>query len=331
MNHSSVSATPMLISFIRTERTKNQIKAYKLSESIGRSISYISQFEKGNISRIDFDALVSIFKALSRGVHNDFDSYLLSLVMNHIKTKYYEELIKEEWLLTLCANLYEYEINEQIVREINSKTEALSIKKEIFNNSVSENMPFNKSSYSVINLSANGEREYSLNAQINYDTLLGIINGKISKANYITLLSINYVFYLLENFDKYSAIRKSEEKLNSLGITILSEIKKEPNKASPTDEIFQFFDAINDVGTRSFEDDSKELLDNMRSMLIHFNNTNAHYTMTQMEFMHNNITKYPSLVFALLSFPFFEINNLSPNNQTELLKDILGLLRKYRE
>jgi len=100
-----ISVTLELASIIKRERTNvtPRLSAKDLSKDIGKSETYISTLERGNIKKIDEDTFIQIFKKIKNGSEKEFSDYLNSILNEGLASIELtdEELDKQKWMYQL--------------------------------------------------------------------------------------------------------------------------------------------------------------------------------------------------------------------------------------
>jgi transcriptional regulator with XRE-family HTH domain len=202
-----IKVTNELASVIRNLRLENKVTAKALSEHIGMSQSYISKFEKGNISTIKKELLDEIvnFIISNRSVYLDRIDEILKTASFYYTTK---ELERQLWFENFSMVFSAIPIPKGLVDDINSKMQEHSITRETLRNRINSNefildengnphpdndkYPRNE----WFQREGSNGNEHEIIMDISIEKINSILDSKQTKTRFVFLLAI--VLYLLK-------------------------------------------------------------------------------------------------------------------------------------
>ncbi|WP_019850653.1 helix-turn-helix transcriptional regulator [Desulfitobacterium sp. PCE1] len=120
-----LAITDHIRNVIKNERKKNKIIGTKLGKEIGKSESYISHIENGNIKTIDYEDLKAIFQYILKIDQQQLSDYLEELISNSVKSDFKKtplhSSLKEARPNSLEYNIYDSAIMEEDFKKILDK------------------------------------------------------------------------------------------------------------------------------------------------------------------------------------------------------------------
>ena len=92
------TVTPELATLIRTIRTQRGISSKELAEGIGRSPSYVTKLEKGDVRTIRKEELTSVLSYIAEG-EDFFEDKMPQILRTFSSIASPEEMIRQGWLI----------------------------------------------------------------------------------------------------------------------------------------------------------------------------------------------------------------------------------------
>ncbi|NFF21941.1 helix-turn-helix domain-containing protein [Clostridium botulinum] len=198
-----IIVTSELASIIKRERTNvtPRLSAKDLSKYIGKSETYISTLERGNIKNIDEDTFIQIFKKINNCSDKEFNDYLNNILNEGLSSIELteEELENQKWMYQLNLIIRQIPIPTSVVAFIKNSLTELDKTYIDLTNKINENTYLdNKENYedNKLYILKNQRSAYKFN--INNNIINKILNRDIKSTNYITMLGIIYNIFLLK-------------------------------------------------------------------------------------------------------------------------------------
>lgn len=295
---------------IRILRKTYGIRAYELSKSINKSSSYISQFERGSISSIDFELSIKIFQNITRLKDQELIDYIKKLIFNSL------DIHTDEYALNFFLNFHMVYVNYEL---INSIVDAI-LDASIF--SIYDTP--HKINYSFVKLNNLSHMEYYIDKLVVTEVFNCIENDQC-KVSYACILELVKVKNgnLYDEADEYLEASKF---LETLGITIIPDVSEFCDKSSVQHNNYYDMSEILESYDYNFEENKRSLLIEFEKMLDIFNDKDSKTTSIQINNLKKNIINLPSMVFTIIGFPFNESKILTEYDQRQILSQFLKIL-----
>ena len=206
--------TSELASVIKSTRIANNVTAKSIAEHVGKSQSYISKLEKGDIKSIEQSELISIFRFIlgSEEAFQDFLNKSLSKIISSVALRYNDDEINEQfWYLNFDQVLRLIPIPEKMIDDLSEKIKDNNISIEYLceringNESISpevadlDSYPYN----TWFPLVEDGEiKSRSIKMKVSKSEIYDILNKDKLSTNYVTMLSIVYYIIIIRKHGK---------------------------------------------------------------------------------------------------------------------------------
>lgn len=324
-----IKITQKLAETIKNERENRNISARKLSELLGKSISYISSIETDKIKSIDPLAFDDIFRAIL----DDLDEKAYQNYMNNLTADVEFELTKEEkeketWLIEYDLILRKIPIHNSIIDYINS--ELTNLNKTIDdlliqlnkNETIKEDIQSNK--LKVFFNDEKGSIGWSYKFEVDKETIEKILNKEKHTCNYITMLGIIYSLNVIKGINFSDSLTLAENFLSEHKFYKVKELRKakSQNKISKTNkDTSEFYSYLPD---EDFDlENQKKILDEHFSV---FGELDVLYSLKTIKSLNNNLKVDLPFMFALFQMPFHKLKNTPKEKKQELIKTIRKLI-----
>lgn len=327
-----VNVTPELADLIKMIRRDNNILSKDLAIHIEKSPAYISKLEKGDIKTIDEEELTNILNFIIQDKDNYDD--LVESVIRTLSFKYSaDEIDNQVWLYNYDTVNRMIPIPESMIDDLNKKIEENSISLIQLNDRINANeeipkdinidgLPINQWSYSE------QDDEIYIRIRLDFDKLTGIMEKKVDKTNYVTMLSI--VYYLnkmimpdrTSNNDFNDIRRKSHEYLNSYKFYSLNERNKLLHQVKSKDEQNEILN--------SFDQNNIDIINDILKKFTIVSDMDIKKTNDQLKAFDKNLEWDLAFIMTLISSEFWKLVGVSYNHKKVLMNEIRDLINKYK-
>lgn len=334
--------TNELAEIIKSTRIQNHISAKSVAEHIGKSQSYMSKLEKGDIKSINESELTAIFKYIFNS-DEDFQNFLnttLSQILKTLDLRFTDEEINEQlWFCNYDTVLRLIPIPEVLIDDLNSRIGNLdlSIKELCSRINANEGIhpkvtntdkyPFNEWQALVVN----HQVEFSfIKMKVDQSNIEGILNKSCNSSNYVTMQAIVYYLLKIENYGDKVDISSAEndnlmvktiDYLNYNRFYSLSEkrrIRKQAKSKTELDNLLSSFDKDNIV-----------LINDIISAFKIYSELNIAETNEFLRGFVSNLKWDNAFMMNLISMDFFKMTNLSFSLKKSMLSEIREIVEKY--
>ena len=223
---SKIEITQTLAEIIKSEREKRNISARKLSEQLGKSITYISLIERKKVQKIDYESLDKIFHAILHDLdEKSYSEYMKNLSVTVGLDLDNKDLENEEWLYYFSYIKREIPITDDIIEFIKTSLEELSITSDELISTINKNIGLKNKDIEDNKLVIN-DTSISYKFNLSENVVEEIIQKKKISSNYVLMLGIINNIYILKNYDSQEAIDKAYDFLFSHKFYTLNQIVK---------------------------------------------------------------------------------------------------------
>lgn len=334
-----------LAEILKAVRVQHHVTAKAVAEHIGKSQSYMSKLEKGDIKTIDESELTSVFRFIYGNNEADFESFFsssLEKILDTLELRYSDEEIREQnWFhnydtvqrlipvpSNLIDDLYERMVSnnisiEYLCKRINSN-EAISPK---VNNT--DRYPFNEWQSFVVN----HKIEFGfIKMKLNLADIEKLFSKQIISTNYVTMLSIAYYVFKIETYgskkdisdpDDIQLMDKATEYLSNhqfYSIASKNALRKRARSKEEYDTLLSSFDKENSAVIN-------ELLKAFRV----FSELDIAKTNEYLTCFVNNLRWDSGFMLKLISTTFYQMEDVSFSVKKEMLTEIQSIFSKYKE
>lgn len=341
------TVTEVLVSYIKEKRKEKNLTVTAFAERIGKSKSYITKFDNCEFKTLTVEAFNEIFEAISdtkEQANELMDEYFLSLIRNNYIDKNIDLLID---FTNYSHIIKEIEIPNDLIIYLNEILIISNLDIQKLVDTANQNAPVNHYSnfnlldfneYSTIPVSIdntdNNTRIY-IKIRLEEEYILSILNKKITKCNYFTLLAFANAYYQIKFLESDSDSDTNNEDLNRIA------------SISAHDLLFNFkfynlgdFDLAKESVDNlselisSLEKSSnsvQRVLGNYMSLITHIYEQNLYYTERKILGLEKNLEEDPAFLVGTMDLPFYKVKKLNIDNKKKLMREIAELIDKYTE
>lgn len=329
-----IKITPKLAETIKTERENRKISARKLSEILGKSISYISSIETDKIHTIEPSALDDIFRAILEDLdENAYQNYMNNLTADIQIELTEKEKEKETWLTEYDLILRRIPIHDSIIDYINSELTILNKTIDDLliqlnkNETINEDIESNK--LKVFFNDEKGSVSWAYKFEVTKETLENILNKEQNSCNYITMLGIIYSLNIIKGNSFIESFELAEKLLYEHKFYRVKELRKVKSQS----KITKFNNNTSEFYSYLSEEDldlenEKKILDKHFSVL---GELDVLYSLKTIRSLNDNLKSDLPFMFALFQTSFVGLKNVPKSKKQELINKIRKLTKELIE
>lgn len=336
---SKYNVTTELSNIIRAVRIKNNIKSKALAEYIGKSQSYISKLEKGDIKTIQEAELTSIIRFIFKDTESqNITDSIVEQLNNNLKLAItdYEDIANQIWFQNYDTVMRQIPIPTALVDNINARMRSLNLSindictrinaNEALYPEISNNDQYAFNEWHVF-LVDQEDRFFFIKMKVDCLRVEKILNREIVSSNYVTILSIVYHLLKFEQQDSQvdddKLVQDACEYLNSYKFYSIYQRDKlnfQAQTVKEKDELLSSFDKNNAL-----------LLKDILEAFKVFSDLDIMKTNEYLNSFVKNLEWDNGFMMRLLSIPFFRMSNMSFTIKRQMLLEIQELAKNYQE
>lgn len=337
------NVTEELASTLKSIRIQNGLSSKSVAEHIGKSQSYMSKLEKGDIKTIDESELTSIFHYLygyDKEYQEFFDNYL-SKIFNSLELKYTKKEIENQlWLENYDTVKRLIPIPEDMIDDITQRMDAINLTVNDLCGKINSNETIRPMVENLEQYPANEWQANVVNKQIKFTfirmnvdiaEIKDILYKKKFKANYIIMLSIVYhlkraealiVKNVISDSEDHDIMTKSKEYLKSYKFYSLADKMQFQLQSQTIDEYENLIS--------SFDKENIDLLREITSVFMIFSELDVDRTNKILSSFVENLDWDKNFILKLISMNFSEIGKASYTVKRNLISEIDEIIEKYK-
>ena len=334
--------THELAEVIKSTRIQNHVPSKELAEHIGKSRSYMSKLEKGDIKSIDESELTTIFKFIFNN-DSDFQNFLnttLAKILDTLELRLSNREIDEQlWFSNYDTVLRLIPIPEDIVDDINNRLILSNISINTLCDRINANegihpqvtntdpYPFNEWQAFV----ENHQVKFSfIKMKVDISQITEILNKTRKSANYVTILSIAYYLLKMERYQsKIDITSEQSNDIMSSAIQYLNTYKfyslAEKSKLKSQTKTKAEFEGL----LSSFDKDNIELINEIIISFKISSELNLSKTNEYLRDFVKNLKWDNGFMMRIISAQFDKNNNMSFSLKKQMLSEIQDIIHKY--
>ena len=333
-----IVVTQQLADTIKTLRLQNNIPAKALASELGKSPSYITKLEKGDIKSLSQDDLLHILDFVMKGqetYEQRLDSIFRTLSIRYTP----QEIEREIWLLNFDTVERNIPIPQDFVANLNQriKDNSISIAYLVSRINANEEIPLqlagNDEQYNVwINTNINGHNHNYIKMRVSEEQVDGILSCRVTSASYVLVLAVTLYITKIEKYGDIRELSYSQsQELIELAISQLnhykfyslvekSKIEKKITSEDERQSLLSSFDLKNLEIVNG-------LLDNFRVM----SSIDMEKANRQLGQFLENLEWDVAFTMRIISLNFPEIGKTSYTIKKKIIEEIGDILLKYKE
>lgn len=328
------SVTPELAILLKTIRTKNGISAKDLAENVGKSSSYISKLESGDVKNIQKELLTSILTYITEGT--DFFGECLPEAVTILNTFIEpERMTSQAWLLQYDVVDRPIHVPPEMVDDLSNRMDAAGFTIHEIVNYANENVDSEMDSRFPENtvLSMPYEEGNRLLVRMNFqvEEIEELFSKKRVTTNYMTLNSLAFTIFRATEFGMTETKLPPDQAVEVLRST--SALMELYNVHSLTG--FSHMLSSNEFIERQkpmawpYENIENSALNEAVRIFNEAMDHDALNTKKALDSFLDALNWDPAFMMKLMSLPFSELEGLSFQNKKQLLEELFIVVDKY--
>lgn len=327
--------TPELATLLKLNRTRNHVSGRSVAQAIGKSASYVSRLEKGEIKTIQEDELTEILKVLNPG--KDFYGEALPDLVSLVRTfPNAQDVLHQLWLTTYDVVLRPIEVPaglaeyfEGCLAQIDMTPEQLAT---LINQSLSSPFYEELQPNELVTVELKNVSTLLARSHVDPVQLRGIVERTVTVSSYFELQSITY--YLIHNVEfggkpmtvemGNQCIHASYEVLAKFGVHSLTHfiglIGGEIQGTVPSNS------SLNEL----FEESGRQSLGQIGQAIQAMTEYDPVTTSQALDQLTRSLAWDPSFALKVIGLPLSDLGEMSYSLKKQLLEDMEALLDRYQ-
>lgn len=332
-----------LANLIKSIRIRENITAKAIAEYIGKSQSYFSKLEKAEIKSIEQDELIDIFHFIL-GSEEAFQNFLNSSLFDIIKAsdlRFSDEEIKNKsWyynfdqvlrLIPIPGDLIDYLIQEMDRNNISTQylcdringNEAIAYYIENL-----DDYPYNTWHF----IAEKGKLKHIfIKMKVDLAEIEKILTKEVESVNYVTMRSMVLYVSIIKKYGHDKKITSNEyREMTDEAINLLNFYKFYSLEEKHYLELTAKNDAERDALISEFDRKNAETINSIIDFFKLCSDIDNLKTTKRLNSFKRNLDWDGGFILRLISYNFFEIDNVSLDEKQQLLNEIYDLINKYK-
>ena len=336
-----MSKTPVtleLANMLKSLRLQKRIQSKDLAENIGRSSAYITKLEKGEVKSIDNDLLDSILSFLNGG---DTEGEELVERIYAIRKQYpsEEEIEKQLWFVNFDTVLRRLPIPEKLISCLNEKITVNAIERTVLLRRINNNEALTEDEKTDESIEFNrwfspkkNKKAQSIKILLDANVFNDILDRKVAFASYIFVFAIAFYILKIEKYGEQVVISDDENTELMNETTVLLNQNKFFSLAEKSRIIAnaETQEQINEVWN-SFDTKKKKIVSEILSGFKYASELDIQTTNTRLHNFCSSLHWDIWFMLKLISFSYYDLDELSATMKKEFLNEIENLILKYKE
>ena len=330
--------TSELALLIKTLRTQNKIPSKELADRIGKSNSYISKLESGDVKNIREEDLTRILTIITGG--GDFYEKVLPDAVKCLNGFLEPDYIFDQlWLIQYDVIERPVRLTEQNTGQIRRLMEqnhiAIPQLIQLMNSNIDSEMDDSFPPNEYVAMEHNGSTRLLVRVSADPQAVRDIIEGNSLQTTYYMIQVIVFNLFRLALFPEIQGkmpsetaaqvLRASAGFMDELGITsltgfvhLLSSDYYIHANTSPSNVLSSLNSTVEDP-----------LLDPVNELFREFARRNPTRTAQVIDKFNKNLNWDPGFMLKLMEAPFYQLGSLSYTCKKQLIEEILATLTRY--
>ena len=330
--------TSELALLLKTLRTQNKIPSKELADRIGKSNSYISKLESGDVKNIKEEDLTRILTIITGG--GDFYQKVLPDAVKCLHSFLEPDYIFDQlWLIQYDVIERPVTVSEEGRRKIISLMEQRHITarqlSELINSNADSEMDDSFPPNEYVAMEHNGSTRLLVRTVIPEETIRRVIEEADFPTTYYTVQVMAFCLFRLVLFPDIrgkmpsetaaQVLRASAAFMDELGVASLTgfvHLISSESYIQANTTPSNFLTSLNNTVEHP-------LLDPFRDLFQEFARHNPTRTAQVIDTLNKNLSWDPGFMLKLMEAPFYQLGNLSYTCKKQLIEEILATLARY--
>jgi len=324
------AVTAELSTLLRMVRMRNNISAKELAESIGKSPSYISKLEKGDVKSIKEEGLTEIFTVIFAG--KDFYREILPGVVKVLLT-FMEpgRLAGQVWLMQYDVVRRQIavpkEMMEDVLSHLAEKGASVSDLAEVINANIDSEMSAAFLPNEMVSIDYEGSPRLLIRADLNRAELEQVLYGRKENVNYFTIYCIVHSMFRLMNFPG------ADKKLPPEDAAVLLRLAATYMERWGIHSLVGFSHMLSSeefINRQTpLANDGMTIITSISKLFGEIAEHDALLTTRQLNTFYDTLNWDAAFAMKLVGIPFSDLDGLSYQNKKKLLQEIQEMVERY--
>jgi len=325
--------TNELSALIKTLRIQRKISSKNLALHIGKSHSYISKFENGEIRNIQEEELTAILDYIVEG-DDFFNDKLPAIIRTLSSIQEPDRMSQQIWLLDYDILKRPITLPESMVDDINERLRELNISvarltaliNENKDSAMSQEFPPNE----IVDFVLRDSRVLLVRNLIEEETLAALLEKRTFVTSYSFAHALAFTLFRIQNYDDNElefeeardTLQNTRAYLDGFGVYSLTEWNR---LLSDTKTMESQRSLLASFSTANAE--------TINQIILFFRIASEHdilHTAQALETFRENLSWDQGFALKLISQPFHELDDISFSLKKQLLEEVNSLIEKYK-
>ena len=327
--------TPELSTVIKMLRLQNNVSAKELAEYLGKSPSYISKLEGGDVKTIQKADLMEILTFISEG--EDFYEDVLAGVVKTLNSFMDPaKMVDQIWLLQCDIVDRPIAVPAAMVDYANGKLDQLGITVEQLVDFINKNVDSEMSGAFPVNevvaMDYEGKSRILIRVRLEAEQLKQLLNKKTQTTSYLTITNIAFT---LDRLETYGAdLRKMPPEEATIVLRDVAAYMEQFNIHSLTgfSHMLSSEAFIQQQEALAYGTFSSAKTETINTIVELFNEASTHDSLNTAKMLNTYVDTLnwdPAFALKLLGLPFSKLEGMSFQQKKNLLDEIYALVDKY--
>ena len=326
--------TTELAMLIKTLQTQCHLAAKDLAAAIGKSPSYITKLENGNVKKIQKDDLTRIISLITDG-EDFFEDKLPQVIRTLSSIAEPDAILKQGWLLQYDSYDRPIVISEAMALDIRQRMEKLALTPESLSATINANkdvrdrdrLPANE----IVLMQQQDGRLFRLKASVSSQQISAIIDQTDLVTCYGTLYAMMFILVKLDKYGDIGFMQPPQA----------IEVLQETGRYLASWQVFSLtrygqFMSSGEFQTRqqqllkAYEVPGMDALGQIMEILSGLSEIDKAGTQAAGTAFLKNLDWDPAFMIKLISLPFDRLGDMSHANKVRLLDEVRGLMDNYQ-
>lgn len=338
------NVTPELAEIIKAVRVQNHVTAKSVAEHIGKSQSYMSKLEKGDIKSIQEEELTKIFRFVF-GSDKGFQEFLnsaLGKIFETLELRFNDEEIAEQiWFDNYDTVLRLIPLPDELIDSFNDRLQSIRLSIDELCARINANEGISPKVVNTDQYPFNEWQPFVVDQKIDFtfikmcvsvSDITNILEKKTRTANYVTVLAIAYYIIKTEKYGRATQINEDDERIvmreaqdclsshRFYSIAVKNRLSKQAHSNTERNELLSSFDREN-----------IPLVNEMLKYIKILSEIDIANTNKQLANLVDNLRWDGGFMMRLLSIPFADMDNMSFTLKKQMLSEIQAVAVKFKE
>ena len=324
------SITPELARLVKTLRVQNNVNAKDLAAHLGKSPSYVSKLESGQMRRIEDNTLTEAlcFCAGSTDFYGEALPAAVRVLRGMLDPG---NIVDQIWLMHYDAVERIVDVPGDMVADISNNLAASEISiatlVQFLNANIDSEAPASFPANQIVAVDYDGPKRVTAHIEISKETVSQLLKGEVVKTRYFILHNIVHAMFRLRDYADVKTKLPPDDAIKVLQYTA---VYLEQWNIESLMGYGQFLSSDEFVAHQLplLVGDSG-IVDTIADMLHEISAHDLLNTVEQLSAFRETIAWDPAFALKIIGISFSDLDDLSYSNKRALLSDINALVERY--